>query len=354
MKKPLSLLAAGAAALLISSCAYDPYYTAESSYGYGGGYGGGYSGYSSSIFISTGDSRWGYDPSCHSYYDYSRRAYYDPFLYGYYPVGYRPPIVYGVPHPHGWRPGYCPPPGRVRDYHLSDYRNREGLYRRGNFSWSGQVRQRDQGGRIDPSRFDRRTGDRDGRESRDGNRFVQRPGGGNDGGRRPDFNGPGGSSGGSTRNFQRPPGSSSDVIRRDFNRPDSSRTRPDFNRPNSGNSSGGNFDRSRAIDRGGNPDRGTPPSRPQMPSRPQNDSRPKYSPTGANNPVAIRPERQAPDFRQRESSGGGSPQRESRPSGGGGDRPQRGAGDNGGGGRSSSSDGNHSGGGERGEGRRGR
>ncbi|RYD24866.1 MAG: hypothetical protein EOP87_25420, partial [Verrucomicrobiaceae bacterium] len=148
MKQTLRRLAAAAAgltaAVLVSSCAYDPYY----SDGYGGGYSSG--SYSTSVFVSTGDPRWGYDPYCHSYYDYNRRAYYDPFLYGYYPVGFRPPIVYGVPHPHGWRPGsrYCPPPSRVRSSTLSGYQNRESLYRRSNFSWANQVRQRDSGSRF--------------------------------------------------------------------------------------------------------------------------------------------------------------------------------------------------------------
>lgn len=183
MKQTLSrwaVLAAGAAGLLVSSCAYDPYY--DGGYGYSGG------SYSSSVFISTGDSRWGYDPSCNSYYDYTRRAYYDPFLYGYYPVGYRPPIVYGMPHPHGWRPGmrHCPPPSRVRSYNLSNYRDREGAYRRGNFSWAREVRQRDQGSNFNPrDRDNRPRGGSDSRREdfrrdssrdrdRDDNRFVRR------------------------------------------------------------------------------------------------------------------------------------------------------------------------------------
>ena len=169
------MLAAGAIGLLATSCAYDPYYSGGygySDYGYSGG------SYSTSLFISTGDSRWGYDPYCHSYYDYHRRAYYDPFLYGYYPVGYRPPVVYGVPHPHGWRPGsrYCPPPSRIHNHNLSNYRDREGSYRRSNFSWSQNARQRDQGtpnfrvpdrGRQENVRDPRRENDN---RSRDDNR----------------------------------------------------------------------------------------------------------------------------------------------------------------------------------------
>jgi len=148
MKKNLRLITGGLAALAalaLSSCAYDPYYggssASYSSYGHGYGYGG--SSFSTSIFVSTGDPRWGYDPYCRSYYDYRRRAYYDPYLYGYYPIGYRPPVIIGVPHPYGWRPGshYCPPPSRVTNVTLVNYRDRESAYRNSNHSWARQVRQ---------------------------------------------------------------------------------------------------------------------------------------------------------------------------------------------------------------------
>lgn len=134
-----------AAALTVSSCAYDPYYSSVGgsySSGYGDGYGYGGSNFSTSVFVSTGDARWGYDPYCYSYYDYHRRAYYDPYLNGYYPVGYRPPVVVGVPHPYGWRPGrgYCPPPSYIRNTTVVNYRNREDLYRRTNYDWAPQVR----------------------------------------------------------------------------------------------------------------------------------------------------------------------------------------------------------------------
>jgi len=164
MKKNLRLLAVvavGAAASLgFSSCAYDPYYgstTVGGSYnsgggysvggsyssGYGDGYGYGGSNFNTSVFVSTGNSRWGYDPYCYSYYDYSRRCYYDPYLNGYYPIGYRPAVVYGVPHPYGWRPGggYCPPPRSVTNVTVVNYRNREAAYRGTNYGWSKQVRQ---------------------------------------------------------------------------------------------------------------------------------------------------------------------------------------------------------------------
>ncbi len=152
MKNPFSFrmgitIAGAAAAWLLGSCAYDPYYSsAGGSYssGYGHGYGYGSSNFSTSLFVSTGDPRWGYDPHCYSYYDYRRRAYYDPYLRGYYPVGYRPPVVIGVPHPHGWRPGrgYCPPPRSIRTVTVSNYRNREDAYRGTNYSWAKQVRTR--------------------------------------------------------------------------------------------------------------------------------------------------------------------------------------------------------------------
>ncbi len=138
--------AAGAViAFGFSSCAYDPYYSSVGgsySSGYGDGYGYGGSNFSTSLFISTGDPRWGYDPYCRSYYDYRSRRYYDPYLYGYYPVGYRPVVVVGAPHPHGWRPGrrYCPPPKKVRNVTVVKYRDRESAYRNSKYSWAKQVR----------------------------------------------------------------------------------------------------------------------------------------------------------------------------------------------------------------------
>jgi hypothetical protein len=151
MRKILHLsskLALGAAFVLaVGSCTYDPYYTVGGSYstgydrGYGSGYGYGGSNFSTSLFVSTGDPRWGYDPSCYSYYDYTRRSYYDPYLYGYYPVGYRPPVIVGVPHPYGYRRTYCPPPSRVTNVTLVNYSNRESAYRNSNHSWARQVRQ---------------------------------------------------------------------------------------------------------------------------------------------------------------------------------------------------------------------
>lgn len=145
-----SSLAAGAfCALSLSSC--DPYYysgsgyyssgSGYSDYGYGAGYGYGNPGFSTSFFVSTGNPRWGYDPYTYCYYDYTRRCYYDPYLYGYYPAGYRPHAVVGVPHPHGFRSNYCPPPSRVTNAHLSNYQNRSSAYRSTGHSWAREVRQ---------------------------------------------------------------------------------------------------------------------------------------------------------------------------------------------------------------------
>lgn len=135
--------------LAMGSCAYDPNYLTGgtysasyeggASYGEGHGYGG--SGFSTSLFISTGNPRWGYDPNCYCYYDYHRRCYYDPYLYGYYPVGYRPMLVVGTPHPYGYNRSYCPPPTRVVNVTLSNYHNRESAYRSSNYGWAHQVRQ---------------------------------------------------------------------------------------------------------------------------------------------------------------------------------------------------------------------
>ncbi len=120
------------AALTLVSCAYDPYY---STVGYStGSYGGGYRRIDTSVFISTGNSRWGYDPYRSCYYDYQRRCYYDPFLSGYYPVNYCPPRLPGSPHPYGWRPGsgVCPSPRNIGTAYLPNYQNRLDSFQSGN------------------------------------------------------------------------------------------------------------------------------------------------------------------------------------------------------------------------------
>jgi hypothetical protein len=138
----LAGLVAGVSVLAVSSCAYDPYYSGVSYSGsYGHGYGYGNSGFSTSVFVSTGNPRWGYDPYAGCYYDYTRRSYYDPYLYGYYPFGYRPRYVYGAPHPGGWSRGrtYCPPPTRIRSHTLNNYDNRAESYRSLGRDWSRNV-----------------------------------------------------------------------------------------------------------------------------------------------------------------------------------------------------------------------
>lgn len=135
-------LFAGLSAFAVTSCAYDPYYSATSySGGYGNGYGYGGSNFSTSFFVSTGNPRWAYDPYAGCYYDYTRRSYYDPYLYGYYPVGYRPRYVVGAPHPHGWSHGgsYCPPPSRIRNHTIDHYGNRAQSYRSLGRDWSRNV-----------------------------------------------------------------------------------------------------------------------------------------------------------------------------------------------------------------------
>lgn len=160
MKKILRLLAGTAVGVVVSigftSCYYDPNYSSASvggtySSGYGDGYGYGGSGFSTSVFVSTGNPQWGYDPNCYSYYDYRRRCYYDPYLNGYYPIGYRPPVVYGVPHPYGWRAGggYIRPPVYVKNVTVHNYQNRAVAYQGTNYGWAKQVRQQPVGqGRV--------------------------------------------------------------------------------------------------------------------------------------------------------------------------------------------------------------
>lgn len=187
MKKNLLWLAGAVmASLAFTSCYYDPYYGGGStsvggsySSGYGDGYGYGGSSFNTSVFVSTGNPRWGYDPNCYSYYDYSSRRYYDPYLNGYYPIGYRPPVVYGVPHPYGYRRGYCPPPSRIHGGYVSNYRNREYAYRNSSYGWAKQVRQqspgagRPQGSRPAQSQYDRQGQGRPNNASRPGNSYSR-------------------------------------------------------------------------------------------------------------------------------------------------------------------------------------
>ncbi len=137
----LSLIA-GLSALAVSSCAYDPYFSGTSySVGFGQGFGYGGSNFSTSYFVTTGDPRWAYDPYAACYYDFNRRAYYDPHIYGYYPIGYRPRYVVGAPHPFGWSrsSNFCPPPSRIRNYTIDNYTDRAQCYRSLGRDWSRNV-----------------------------------------------------------------------------------------------------------------------------------------------------------------------------------------------------------------------
>ncbi len=137
----LAATASVISAVVVSSCAYDPYYSSSSySSGYGSGYGS--RNFTTTHFVRTSNSRWGYDPHTRCYYDYSRHSYYDPYLNGYYPVGYRPVYVQGAPHPHGWRTGHnhIAPPSRIHDHRLDNYQNRSDRYRSLNTDWSRNVR----------------------------------------------------------------------------------------------------------------------------------------------------------------------------------------------------------------------
>lgn len=157
MRKNFTFLSILSAGFVLTSCVYDGNYwaagptgslAASYSTGYGWGYGYGTPGFNSSVFVSTGNPRWGYDPFCRSYFDYRTNCFYDPFLHGYYPLGFRPPALVGVPHPVGWRTGFCPPPRVIRDVRVVNYQNRASAYRASRYDWAKQVRNRPTNPRI--------------------------------------------------------------------------------------------------------------------------------------------------------------------------------------------------------------
>ena len=130
------LLACSTLSLALSSCYYDPYAT-NVSYSVGFSSGGGFG---SSVFVSTGDPRWAYDPTLYCYFDRTRRCYYDPFLFGYYPVGYIPVGIRGCPHPYGWSgSGICPYPRSVNSRYLSRYDQRLSNYASAEYHWARRV-----------------------------------------------------------------------------------------------------------------------------------------------------------------------------------------------------------------------
>ncbi len=166
--------AAVISAVAIPSCAYNPHYSSPSySSGYGSGYGS--RSFTTTHFVRTSNSRWGYDPHTRCYYDYSRRSYYDPYLNGYYPVGYRPVYVQGAPHPHGWRTGrtYIAPPSRIHDHRLQNYQNRPEQYRRLNTDWSRNIKTTAAPRSHDSNynRYDRHSSYDQNRDSRSGSFF---------------------------------------------------------------------------------------------------------------------------------------------------------------------------------------
>lgn len=130
------LLACTLMGFTLSSCYYDPYATNVS---YSAGFSNG-GGFGSSVFVSTGDPRWAYDPSLYCYFDRTRRCYYDPFLSGYYPVGYIPVGIRGCPHPYGWSgSGICPYPRSVNSRFISHYDQRLSNYSSAEFHWARRV-----------------------------------------------------------------------------------------------------------------------------------------------------------------------------------------------------------------------
>jgi hypothetical protein len=143
MKKHRFALLGMLTALISTSCVVNPYQTGHiQSSGFGMGHGYGSRNFSSSVFVSTGNPRWAYDPYAGAYFDHSRRCYYDPHLCGYYPMGFRPSFVHGAPHPRGWRPGnsYCAPPNIIRSTTLSISHSRSRQYRSLGNHWSRNVR----------------------------------------------------------------------------------------------------------------------------------------------------------------------------------------------------------------------
>ncbi len=124
-----------AAAAIFSSCYYDPSYG-----GYATSYG--TTGISAS-FVSTSSDYWFYDPAVRCYYDRRRSAYYDPYLYGYYPRGYTPRPISNCPHPYGWGgSGYAPVPRSVNGRILSQQQDRVAQLQARNYEWANQVRVR--------------------------------------------------------------------------------------------------------------------------------------------------------------------------------------------------------------------
>lgn len=132
MNRSLKILFAMLTLGLATSCYYTPYDSYSSGFSTGG-----------TSFVYTSNDRWLYDPAIRCYYDRQRSCYYDPWLNGYYPSGYAPRPVYGVPHPYGWNGrGNCPVPRSVRYTQIDRYNDRVDLLRARNYQWAQQVRAR--------------------------------------------------------------------------------------------------------------------------------------------------------------------------------------------------------------------
>ena len=154
----LLALASCSAALMVSSCAYDPFaYNATGSatasfpvsYGSSDGYYDDYNNYDVAVpatialtLVATGSQYWGYDPYRHSYYDYRQSCYYDPWLNCYYPHDYRPRPVCGVPHPYGWHPGHgvCPYPRHPHHRWVNNHYDRLQGMKASHYAWAQNVR----------------------------------------------------------------------------------------------------------------------------------------------------------------------------------------------------------------------
>ena len=127
--------AAAAFVALTASCYYSPYDTVGYSTSVGFATGG-------TTFIHTSSNRWLYDPTIRCYFDNHRRCFYDPWIGGYYPVGYCPPPIRHVPHPYGWSGrGYCPPPTRIYDRRIHGYHDRIGLLRSRDLAWAARAQE---------------------------------------------------------------------------------------------------------------------------------------------------------------------------------------------------------------------
>jgi hypothetical protein len=75
------------------------------------------------------------------YYDRRRSCYYDPYLYGYYPRGYRPRPIYNCPHPYGWGgKGHAPVPNGINSRTLNQKQDRVAQLQARNYSWARQAR----------------------------------------------------------------------------------------------------------------------------------------------------------------------------------------------------------------------